>query len=171
MLTVIAVVAFVLGSLVAWFRWANRDVAHIEQIIAVWGMPTVDAIDAYRREYGRVPKDLEEAHIASPFTPYGYLTYEVYGTFGGDYDLYVYLGARNGYLRWDDLSRCWVNQRSPYELRWTEAHARALVQAVRPAYVGSDADGALPKAIPIGPEGGSGGFDVDGPSETRHRGR
>lgn len=110
------------------FQWANRGIRDIERVI-VQGMAAVDAVEGYAKTHGGVyPGSFEEAGIAPPFTSSGYLHYEWYGYNGGVYDMYVYLGVRDGYLRWDESNRCWVTVgRIPYELRWTEQEARELV--------------------------------------------
>lgn len=110
-------------------QWANRGIPDIERVI-VQGMAAVDAVDGFAKTRGGVyPVSLEEAGIAPPFTSCGYLHYEMYGYNGGVYDLYVYLGPRDGHLRWDESARCWVTVgRAPYELRWTEQEAREVVK-------------------------------------------
>lgn len=102
---------------------------NIERVI-VQGMAAVDAVEGFAKTHGGVyPVSLEEAGIAPPFTSPGYLHYEWYGHKGSVHDLYVYLGPRDGYLRWDESARCWVTVgRVPYELRWTEQEARELVK-------------------------------------------
>lgn len=111
------------------FHWAHRGIPDIERVI-VQGMATVDAVERYAKTHGGAyPGSLEDAGIAPPPTSFGYLHYELYGYNGGVYDLYVYLGVRDGYLRWDESNRCWVTVgRVPYELRWTELEARELVK-------------------------------------------
>jgi hypothetical protein len=126
----VAVIGIVLAALTSFLRWAKRDAEKIEQFIAIWGMPMVDEIEALEQRHGGVPFSLEQARIAPTLTPYGILRYELYGTYGGTYELSVQLGLDDGYLRWDSLGRRWVTDgRSPYELIWTEAQARELVEA------------------------------------------
>ena len=114
------------------FQWANRGIPDIERVIAQ-GMAAVDTVEGYAKAHGGMfPGSFEDMGIAPPFTSSGYLQYEPYGYNGGIYDLYVYLGARDGYLRWDESVRCWVTVgRVPYELSWTEREARELVKRAR----------------------------------------
>jgi type II secretory pathway pseudopilin PulG len=129
MLVVFLVTGIGLALLVRAFHWANRGIRDIERVI-VQGMSAVDAVEGYAKAHGGVyPVSFEEAGVEPPFTSSGYLHYEWYGYNGGVYDLYVYLGVRDGCLRWDESNRCWVTVgRVPYELRWTEREARELAK-------------------------------------------
>jgi hypothetical protein len=128
LLVVFLVIGIGLALSVRAFHWSHRGIADIERII-VQGMAAVDAVERFANTHRFYPSTLEEVGITPPFTPSGYLNYGWYGHAGGAYHMYVYLGARDGHLRWDESNRCWVTEgRVPYELRWTEQEARELVK-------------------------------------------